>query len=267
MSQDPTTLLRQGHLSDALVAMQDVVRKSPADGGHRFALASLLAFAGQWQRCATQLSVFFELTPAAALTARLYQTHVLCEMFRKDVFAGLKTPLLLGEPEPWLAAMVQALSLAASGAHRAAEELRSHAFEQAETSQGTLNSESFEWIADADPRLGPCLELYLNKAYYWAPFSKVRSIKLNPPVDTMDLIWAPVTIAWVNGGESAAFMPVRYPGSEHHPEPAINLGRRTEFCEVDGVLTACIGQRLWSCDSGEQAMLDVRKIELSGSDV
>lgn len=255
----PNALLREGRLSEALAAMQDQVRKNPADGGLRFALASFLALSGQWERCATQLSVFLEMTPSAAVMARLYQSHLQCELFRRDVFAGRKTPLLLGEPQAWMASLIQALK----AQQAEAVELRAAAFEEAQTSSGSIDELPFEWIADADPRLGPCLELYLNNAYYWTSFSNVRSLRMKPPVDSIDLVWMPVTIGWVNGSESAAYIPVRYPGSEAHGDPLIQLGRRTEFIEQDGISIACVGQRMWAFDAGERSMLETRQIEVS----
>ena len=36
---------------------------------------------------------------------------------------------------------------------------------------------AFEWIADADDRLGPVLEAIVNGRYYWVPFERVRRIQ------------------------------------------------------------------------------------------
>ena len=50
---------------------------------------------------------------------------------------------------------MQATELFGKGEFKAGAELRDKAFEAAPTNAGKINGEAFEWIADADERLGP----------------------------------------------------------------------------------------------------------------
>ena len=72
---------------------------------------------------------------------------------------GQAQPLLFGKPAEWAGWLVQAPSSRHRGRWRM-EALRDKAFEAAPTTSGTITikegDQPFEWIADADGRLGPC---------------------------------------------------------------------------------------------------------------
>ena len=74
------------------------------------------------------------------------------------VFAGQRVPLVFGEPERWIALAFEAVKAVAKGDYGAASALRDEAYEEAPTTAGSINGERFEWIADADSRIGPFLE-------------------------------------------------------------------------------------------------------------
>ena len=99
----------------ALEALFDEVRSQPDQAKHRIFLFQLLCVAGQWDRALTQLNVAHELDPAAAMMANAYQEILRCEAFRAKVFAGTHTPLVFGDPAPWIAQRLEALQLQAQG--------------------------------------------------------------------------------------------------------------------------------------------------------
>ncbi len=170
---------------------------------------------GEWDRALLQLTVAGELgCPGALLMVQTYREALRCEVYRAQVFAGTRTPMALGEPDEWFAPLVQSLSLTAQGHGEEAQRMRQQAFEAAPASPGTLNGTAFEWIADGDARLGPCLELIISGRYYWVPFHRVRSLSIEAPADLRDFVWTPAQIIWSNGGEAVALIPTRYPGSE-----------------------------------------------------
>ena len=74
--------------------------------------------------------------------------------------------MIFGEPEQWLALLIESLLVAGHGALERSEELRSRAFDAAPASAGVLDGTAFEWIADADMRLGPVCEAIINGRYY-----------------------------------------------------------------------------------------------------
>ena len=41
--------------------------------------------------------------------AQMYREAIQCERLRADVFAGRKSPLIFGQPDEWLALLIEAL--------------------------------------------------------------------------------------------------------------------------------------------------------------
>lgn len=254
-------LLKQGRLTEAVKAAEDMVRQDPSAGRPRVLLSQLMASTGAWDRCVTQLEVAGRLEPANLLMAQVCRQLVVCERFRAEVFDGKRSPLLLGEPEPWVAMMIQALGQTAAGRHAAAAELRARALEEAPSRGGVLNGDRFEWAADADSRLGPILEVMVDARYYWAPLSRLASLKVEAPADLRDTVWAPAVFTWTTGATQEGFVPARYPGSESAADDAIRLSRKTEWADLDGGTTfAGLGQRMLATDVGEYPILEVRSL-------
>jgi type VI secretion system protein ImpE len=263
--------VRAGRLAEALTSVQAQIKKQPADPKLRVFLFQLLAVMGQWERAATQLEVVGELDPATLEMVRTYGAVLACERLRASVFAGHTTPLLFGEPASWMALLIQALQLTAQGKLVEARALRDKAFEDAPTTAGTLTVRSptgstedhaFSWIADADPRLGPVLEAIVNGKYYWIPFERLRELALEAPTDLRDLAWTPAVLTFANGGETVAFIPTRYPGSEAAPDAAVVSARSTVWTEQGPELFVGLGQRVLATDAGEHGLMDVRRVRL-----
>lgn len=254
--------LRAGRLDEALTLLQQEVRRKPAEAKLRVFLFQLLSLRGEWNRALTQLTVAGELDAGALLMVQTYREALRCEVYRAQVFAGARSPMVVGEPDQWFAPLIQGLSLSAQGHSEDAQRLRQQAFEAAPASAGTLNGTPFEWIADGDARIGPCIELIISGRYYWVPFHRVKSLAIEAPADLRDFVWTPAQITWSNGGEAVALIPTRYPGSENAEDPALRLARRTEWIEQSADSYFGVGQRVFITDNGETALLDVRKIEL-----
>ena len=254
--------LREGNLAQALDELQKRVKANPADAKERLFLFQLLATLGQWERAANQLKLSAELDSSLLILAQIYRQAIAAEPLRTRIFAGESQPVFMGEPAPWAALLLEALRLSGTGRYEHAAELREQALAQAPASKGTINGEAFEWIADADLRFGPCLELIVDGKYVWAPFEKVRSLKMEPPTDLRDAVWTQAIVTWSNGGQTPALLPTRYPGSEAAQDDAIRLSRRTEWHEPVAGTYIGAGQRMLTTDVGEYALLEVREIVL-----
>jgi type VI secretion system protein ImpE len=181
------------------------------------------------------------------------------------VFAGERSPLVFGDPPPWLALLIQALGLTSQRHFQQASELRATALEQAPTTGGSLNGTAIEWIADADSRLGPVLEVLINGKYYWMPFERLQRVVIDVPSDVRDLVWTPAQLTLVNGGEVAALIPTRYPGSEAVDDAQIKMARRTDWQTAAEDTYLGLGQRVLSTDTIEVGLLELRELVLGSS--
>jgi type VI secretion system protein ImpE len=252
--------LNAGKLEETLAQLQQEVRKNPADAKLRIFLFQVYCVLGEWQKALNQLNVLREMDAATLPMVQTYQEAIQCEALRKQVFAGERTPLLFGEPEPWLALMLEALKLTARNEHGRAEDLRARALEQAPSTGGYVDNAGFSWLMDADPRLGPILEAVIEGRYYWIPLHHIRVVELEKPVDLRDLVWLPANFTWANGGQTVGLIPVRYPGSEQSPDNAIRLARKTDWRTVTDTNQLGLGQRLLATDADDYALLDIRRI-------
>lgn len=253
-------LLQQGKLKAALEALTSQVKAKPADAGLRVFLFQMLAVLGQWERAQTQLEMAGELDSEVAPMVQAYRDVINCELHRQAVFAGKSKPLIFGEPEEWVALLVEAQQSFAKGDYSAFTTLNSQAFEQADARSGKINEEPFEWLADADQRLGPVFEVIFNGQYYWAPMSHVSSLRTEEPADLRDLVWQPAEITWTNGGQHVVMLPSRYPRTEGVMESDL-LARSTDWVPHGDEVFEGIGQRMFATDQQDYSFLQVRSIE------
>ncbi len=261
---DSLGLLRSGDHRAALEALKQEVRKAPRDARLRTFLFQLFCIEGAWDRALTQLTVVGELDALATPMVQAYGAAIRCELLRARIFEGGRTPTIFGDPEPWMSMLVEANRGFAGGVCAEAAALRDEAFEQAPATAGTIDGGAFEWIADADPRLGPVLEALVDGRYFWVPFHRLSSVEIDPPEDLRDQVWMPARFTWANGGESAGFIPTRYPGSAQAADPGLAMARRTEWVGEGDWFTG-LGQRMLATDGGEYALQDIRRIVLHTS--
>lgn len=258
--------LRQGELQECLDQLQSQIRGDPTDVRARVFLFQLLALTGTWKRALTSLDVLADLDADMLPMVQTYREVLRCEDQRRQVFAGVSAPLVLGDPQEWIAQLVQALKLIADGEYAAAQSLRDLAFDAAPATSGVIDGKPFAWIADQDTRLGPVIEAVVNGAYYWIPFDRVARIEIDAPEDLRDFVWLPVNFTWTNGGEAVGFIPTRYPGSEDTADAQIRLARKTEWVERGADFWVGLGQRILVTDQGEYPLLDLREITLHGEE-
>ena len=261
----PEDHLKAGDPDGALLALQALVRAKPADAKLRIFLFQLLCVLGDWNRAIRQLKVCGELDAGALQMAQAYREAIICEVYREKVFAGDKAPLVFGEPQEWLAWLIEAQKLLAQGNATAAADLRARAFDAAPATQGEFDGIPFDWIADADMRFGPVLEAVVNGRYFWLPFAQIRSIGFDPPTDLRDAVWTAATIKLANEGAVVALIPTRYPGSGTRGTAAEKLARATSWADAGGDTFVGTGQRLLSTDAGDVALLDARLITFTAA--
>lgn len=284
--------LRAGDPDAALRHLQDGVRAAPANAKLRVFLFQLLCVLGQWQRALNQLQVCGELDASTLAMVNTYREAIHCEALREAVWAGRTTPVVFGQPEAWVAWLVEALQADARGDVATATRLRNAAFDAATPTPGSLNGEPFDWIADADSRLGPVLEAVINGRYCWVPFGALTRVVIEAPSDLRDLVWAAAQLEFNNGGVSVALLPCRYPGTVEEGDATLLLARGTDWREIGAIHAAGpittttdagsdlggstaaaaalpplqyrgLGQRVLSTSAAECGLLEVREIVLA----
>jgi type VI secretion system protein ImpE len=253
--------LRGGDPRKALVHLTEAVRAKPADADLRVFLAQLLCVLGQWERAHTQLNVVADMNKLAIPMRETSGHAIRCELMRAQVFEGKRSPMVFGQPDQWLALLIESMLQAGQADMKLSEDLARRAFDAAPATSGRINDQPFEWIADADSRLGPVLEACVNGRYYWIPFSRLSKVSFDAPEDLRDCVWTPAQLTFSNGGETVALVPTRYPGSQDSQDGLICLARKTEWREGGTDRWFGLGQRVLVTDAGEHDLMAVRTIE------
>jgi type VI secretion system protein ImpE len=245
-----------------LAALKVEVRTAPRDARLRTFLFQMFCITGEWDRALTQLKVAHDLDPKTEPMVTTYQSAIRCEVLREKIFRGERTPTVFGDPGNWVPLLIEANRLLASGQRDDAARLRDAAFDEAPTAECVVNGHARQWIADADPRLGPIIEAVVEGKYMWIPSHRVKWLSVEAPADLRDQVWMPARFTWTNEGEAVALIPTRYPGSASAADPLIQLARKTEWNEIDENWSLPIGQRMLVTDEDEVALMDLRKLSM-----
>jgi type VI secretion system protein ImpE len=134
---------------------------------------------------------------------------------------------------------------------------------------GTLNGKRFSTITDADPRIGPRLEVFAGGQYMWLPFEQLASVRMESPAKLRDLLWAPAvvrpgaTFAGMEMGE--ALLPVIAPLTWQEDDGPLRLGRTTEWREAETGDEVPVGQKLLLVDGEEFPILELRELEIDSA--
>lgn len=227
-------LFKAGQLKEAIQALSAEVRDNPTDTQRRTFLFELLCFAGEYDRAEKQLNLLSEGNKQTEMGAVLYLSAVHGMRTREKTFVEKDFP---------------------GGAST----------DTSRTFPGTINGQPFQNIVDADPRIGPRLELFAAGAYLWIGFEHIESIEFEAPKRLRDLLWAPAivrtgpTFRQTELGE--ILVPAVYPVSHKHPDGNVALGRSTIWEESAEYGALPLGQKLFLIDDEEFPLLEVRKIE------
>lgn len=229
-------LYQAGRLDEAVQALNGELRENPGDLQRRTFLFELLCFAGNYDRADRVLDVLAQEGPDARMGGLLYRAALHADRTRHEMFEKGDLPAAPGGEE---------------------REVR-----------GCLNGLPFTFIADADPRIGPRLEVFAAGQYLWIPFARLASVEMQAPKRLRDLLWAP---AIVRAGPSfhgtelgEVLIPVLSPFSSRHPDDAVRLGRATVWEEKDGQLLP-FGQKTLETGEGEIPLLEVRRLEIEAA--
>jgi type VI secretion system protein ImpE len=229
-------LFEAGRVTEAIKELGGYLRDHPSDARQRTFLFELLCVAGEYDRAEKHLSLLAGGGQEAELGAVLYYSALHAEKTRQELFQKQAFP----KTDP------------------------------GEAPPGRLNGKAFQTIRDADPDIGPRLEIFAAGSYMWLPFRHVASITMEPPRRLRDTLWASAHI--VTGPEfqgtelGEVIIPVIYPFSTRYPDESIWLGRATGWMEDDQGVEYPAGQKLFLVDGEEVPLLEVRSIEFDATE-
>ncbi len=228
-------LLDAGKVREAEAALSAYLRNSPTNVAQRTFLFELLCFSGQYDRAEKQLAVLAQGGNQTEMGAVLYYSALHAERTRHELFQKQDYPTAPAASSP----------------------------------PGTLNGKPFQSIRDADPDIGPRLEVYAAGAYLWIPFEHIASVEMEPPRRLRDTLWCPALVRTgptFKGTElGEVLVPVIYPFSWRHPDEAVWLGRATAWGVDEQGTEYPTGQKLLVADGEEVPLLEIRSLEFAAN--
>jgi type VI secretion system protein ImpE len=228
----PQELYRAGELGQAIKALGEELRSNPLDAKRRTFLFELLCFSGEFDRAEKHLDVLQGQDPKASIGTMLYRSALHAERTRQEMFRTGQMP-------------------AADSA-------------SAPTDGGEWNDQHFDRMADADPRIGDHIEVFIAGSYTWVPTQYIERLEIQAPETLRDLLWARARIECSPKfrlqelGE--VLLPVISPLSYLSADDAVRLGRTTVWEDQEDGGEHPLGQKMLLVDGEEIPLLEFRSI-------
>ena len=223
---------------------------------------------GNWERALAQLQVAGAARPARpARWRRPIARRCAREVFRAEVFAGRKQPLVSRPASRVGGLLLESLKLVAEGHVEKAEAMRDEALEAAPASGGTHRRAGVR--VDRRRRFAPRpgVRGHRRRQVRVDPVRESRAAHDRAADATCAISCGRRrSLTLVNGGETVALIPSRYPGSEASDDPAIRMARKTTWREAGRRhLSSGSGSGCGRPTPGEYPILDTREIKLAGA--
>lgn len=229
---DARELYRAGRLTDAIDAMNGMVRDNPADLVHRGFLSELLCIAGNLDRADTQLEVVTNQQPEAAVGVSLVRQLIRAAKSRQEFFAEGRVPDVLADPTESMRLQLEASVRLRGGDAICASELLAEAEEKRPVTKGVMSGQPFDDIRDLDDLLGGMLEVLTSTGkYFWVPMETIERLAPRQPERPLDLHWLPAEISVTDGPDGVVYLPTVYGTRDSSLSDEILLGRSTEWSE------------------------------------
>ena len=223
-------LYTAGRLNEAIERLGVELRDRPTDARQRTFLFELLTFAGQYDRAEKQLDVLARQGTDAEAGTLVYRSALGAERLREQMFDAGQLPVT-DAPHPV---------------------------------SGTLNGRPFQSIEDADPRVGPRLEVIAGGRYMWIPLAYLASVSIEAPKRLRDIRWLPARITTgpsIRDQDLGEIMlPALSPGAWRHSDDEIRLGRAADWSELPDGDFAPLGHKLLRIDEELVPLLEVREL-------
>jgi len=247
-------LFAAGKLNEAIEELVRAVKANPNDGANRTFLFELSCLAGDWERAERQLDVIGHQSTQAGLGVMVYRANINAERERKRVFAEGVQPHFLREPPPYIDLHVEARATL----DRAEEERPAIA--------GKIDGKEFKDFRDYDDFVAPVLELIVKDKYVWLPLEHIKSLRLSPPRQLRDMIWASAHVEASDGTIGEVFMPTLYAGTSSATDDQVRLGRMTDWRELGENLYWGLGLRLFLVDGEDKTLFEATPVEFNVSE-
>jgi len=258
---DAKARLDAGDLDGAVQLALEAVKSKPTDVPARTFLFELSCFSGHWERASKQLDVIGQQDVNAMIGTQIYKQNFSAEEDRIKVFEEGMIPECLMPPPKYVENLLVAGTHLREGRAAEAREVLDKADELRPAFACKVNGEEFDDLRDFNDLTMCVFEAIIKGSYTWIPFSQVEKVIFIEPKSLRDLYWMQVEVEMVNGTKGEMFFPSLYVNTQMNENPAIRLGRLTDWEEIGDEVYRGVGTRIFALDGEHKAMPDIREIE------
>jgi len=257
---DARQLYREGRLEEAIQAMNEEVRKNPADVSQRGFLSELLCIAGNLDRADALLETVTNQAPKAGVGAALVRHLIRAERSRQELFFQGRVPDLLADPSPSMRLRLEATVMLRDGDTARAAELLAQVERERRSVSGTMGGERFEDLRDLDDVVGDVFEVLTSTGkYYWITMDTVERFAPRKPERPLDLLWLPVEMTVRDGPDGVVYIPTIY-ASRETEDAGLRLGRSTQWTEDPSGIVRGQGLRSFLVGEEDKTILELGEI-------
>jgi type VI secretion system protein ImpE len=259
----PQECIQSGDLDEARNQLTQTVKSRPGDAAARSLLARVLLFLGEWDKADRHLDMAATQNPAAAESPLVCRGLIQAEKERAAVIAGSERPGFLSSDTGFAEVLLGVLQALQSGDADAAAARLAEVDERRPPLRGTVNGVQFSGVRDTDDRLRHVVEAFVHGRYVWVPFFAIRELRMEPPANLLDLLWAPAALTTWEGLTLNCVLPVGYPETAASGEPDHRLGRRTDWSDLGAGLEKGLGQHTYEIGAADIGLLDIRELNVT----
>lgn len=261
---DLKEVLESGDLDVALQQTAQRVKKNPNDAPARYLLAELHCINGDWQRADSHLDVIYrqqeKLTPQVTVFRQLLRAAEA----RQECFQHGRLPVLQQEPDQRIQLHLRAIIALRDDNKAEAKQLLDEAEASRPHLQGDADGTSFDDLRDLDDLTSSFLEVLTAEGeYYWFPFEHLTHVEFQEPNRLRDLLWRPARAIGRQGPIGNVYLPCLYPGTEHHEDAKMRLGRLTDWLDEPEAPVRGVGLRMWLVGEQEKSLLALGRVTVS----
>ncbi|MCX8155636.1 MAG: hypothetical protein N3J91_04175 [Verrucomicrobiae bacterium] len=256
----------QEHLSEndligAVTCLQAQIKSNPGDTLLRQVLFQCLCLQAKWDQAVAQLDVLQSLSHEWQNRSVIFQGIIESEKARERVFQGMHSIPLYGAAEYCSRSWIAGCERLTQGKYDEVSTFYEQGLSSWPQFKYKINDQHSSWFSDADTRVGPFIEAFLQTRYYWIPNYRLKMVIFSPVERLHDLVWRRAEFWLADGLHTHGFVPVRYPGASLAWSGKLLMSGHTEWETVGEKWLIGMGQRLWMTDWGDQAFLEVHKVE------
>jgi len=253
-------LFRSGQLDEALAEAAGQVKIAPTAIEHRWRLAELLCFKGEWQRADGHLDAIASQKQSMATSVALFRQILRAEAARQQFYADGRVPLFLHDPSEEMQLRLRASIELRQGRHEEAVAMLADAEKLRVPPKGKLNDRPIADLRDLDDLTASLLEVLTSTGkYYWIPLQSVRLMERKEVESLRDLLYVPMRLVVKDGPDGVVYLPALYHGSHACPDQGYGLGQGSDW---SGSPVRGIGQRVFLAGDEAVAISDVATLEL-----